>query len=164
MRKKPITSEWLETTVSHLSPEERNLVEQAIASGKKAYAPYSGFYVGAALLLENGEIILGNNQENIAFPSGLCAERVAFFFAKANYPEIAISKAAIVAHSPGKQITDPVTPCGSCRQVMAEYEFKQKKKIKIILATTSGKVLVTENVFSMLPMMFRSWEVIGQSK
>lgn len=121
---------------------------------KNAYAPYSEFKVGAALLLENGEIILGNNQENAAYPSGLCAERVAFFAAGANHPGVKIMAAAIVAGSEKYEVTEPVSPCGACRQVMAEYETKQKLAIPVIFSGETGSIFKVDAVGDLLPLKF----------
>ena len=119
--------------IEELSPELAGLVKRAREITGKAYSPYSGFQVGAAVLLANGAVICGNNQENAAYPSGLCAERVAFFHANSNYPGKAIEAIAITAKSKAFIIQKPVTPCGSCRQVMAETENIQKRKIRVLM-------------------------------
>ena len=116
-------------TFEELPIDIQNLMNQAVEIRKKAYAPYSRFRVGAALLLDNGKVVLGSNQENAAYPSGLCAERVAIFYAGANYPEAKILKMAISATSDLTSNTTPIPPCGSCRQSIAEYEFKQELNI-----------------------------------
>ncbi len=126
----------------------------AAASVATAYAPYSNFFVGAALLLENNKIICGSNQENVAFPSGLCAERVAFFSAGSQYPDVPIKCIAITARSPKFRINTPVTPCGDCRQVMAEYEDRHKKDIRVILSGEKGKIYVIDSIKVLLPLMF----------
>jgi cytidine deaminase len=105
--------------------EIQSLMNQAIEISKNAYAPYSKFRVGAAILLDNGKIVLGSNQENAAYPSGLCAERVAIFQAGAIYPDAKIVKLAITAASDTNPTLSPIPPCGACRQSIAEYEFKQ---------------------------------------
>src|SRR3970040_2328597 len=110
--------------VNELPNDIQNLMEQAIATRKKAYAPYSKFRVGVAILLDNGKIVLGSNQENAAYPSGLCAERVAIFQAGAVYPEAKIIRMAITAASDTNTTAAPIPPCGACRQSIAEYEFK----------------------------------------
>jgi cytidine deaminase len=107
-----------------------NLMDQAIDVRKKAYAPYSKFRVGAALLLDNGKIVLGSNQENAAYPSGLCAERTAIFYTGANYPEAKIIKMAISAASDTNTTTSPIPPCGACRQSIAEYEYQPHHHIQ----------------------------------
>ncbi len=137
-----------------LSSEEKKLLRLARESAKSAYAPYSNFFVGAALLLENGKIVCGSNQENVAFPSGLCAERVAFFSAGAQYPNVAIKTIVVTARSEKFSINKPVTPCGDCRQVMAEYEDRHKKNIRVILSGEKGKIFILDGIKSLLPLMF----------
>lgn len=139
---------------TELPENEQNLVGLSREMTKSAYSPYSGFRVGAAVLLEDGTIVKGSNQENAAYPSGLCAERVAVFSASALHPGINIKIIAISAYSNTKSIEKPVSPCGSCRQVLIEYEKKQKKPIKIILSGEKGKVLVIESVADLLPLHF----------
>ncbi len=131
-----------------------DLIQQARKASAHAYAPYSGFKVGAAVLLANGKIITGNNQENAAYPSGLCAERVAIFSASAMYPGEVVKAIAITAHAEDRPIEEPVCPCGSCRQVLSEYEYKQKENMRILMAGEGGTVLVAENVSSLLPYYF----------
>jgi len=140
--------------LSALSKEEQQLVELSREAVINAYAPYSGFQVGAAVLLENGEIITGNNQENAAYPSGLCAERVAVFAASSAYPDVALKAIAITAQSDSFLVDTPVTPCGACRQVIAEYEMKSGKDIKIILSGKKGKILIINNIKTLLPLIF----------
>lgn len=130
------------------------LMEQAIAVRKKAYAPYSKFRVGAALLLDNGQVILGSNQENAAYPSGLCAERVAIFQAGSVYPEAKIIKMAITAASDTNPTLSPIPPCGGCRQSIAEYETKQKQPIEIYFMGESGAVYLSESLDNLLPFSF----------
>lgn len=137
-----------------LGGEEQALLRLAREAAKSAYAPYSKFYVGAALLLENGKTVCGNNQENIAFPSGLCAERVAFFSAGAQYPGVAIKTIAVTARSNDFAIDKPVTPCGDCRQVMAEYEDLYKGNIRVILSGETGKIFIVNSIKDLLPLMF----------
>ena len=139
-----------------LDEESRRLMQKAEESLTNAYAIYSDFYVGAALLLEDGQIILGNNQENIAFPSSMCAERVALYYCKANSPEIKIRKIAIIAKSSKVVLKDPITPCGACRQVMTEYERIQEEKIEIILKAEQGDILVFTSVADLLPLAFQT--------
>ena len=138
-----------------LPDSDKQLFRHAGNTADMAYAPFSGFMVGTAIRLENGIIITGNNQENVAFPSGLCAERVAFFAAKSKYPEIKILAAAISAKSLSYPVNHAVTPCGACRQVMAEYEQNQGSKIRIIFPGDKGKIYVVEGVDMILPLMFR---------
>ena len=138
-----------------LKPHDRDLLSRAKEALKNAYAPYSQYYVGAAILLENGKIFSGSNQENMAFPSGLCAERVAIYAAAANNPGIAIKTIAISAHSEKFPVIEPVSPCGSCRQAMIEYEMYQKQNIRIILQGDTGKIFVIGSVESLLPLSFK---------
>ncbi|TVQ08365.1 MAG: cytidine deaminase [Bacteroidetes bacterium] len=140
--------------LGELSPEEQKLIEYSRNMTDNAYAPYSGFFVGAAILLENGEIIKGSNQENAAYPSGLCAERVAIFSASANYPGVKIKTIAVSARSDKHLVDYPVSPCGACRQVLVEYEFNQKESIKLLLSGISGKVYLIDKVRDLLPFSF----------
>lgn len=126
----------------------------AIEIRKKAYAPYSKFRVGAAILLDNGKIVLGSNQENAAYPSGLCAERVAIFQAGAIYPDAKILKLAISATSDEKPVTSPIPPCGSCRQSIAEYEFKQNTAIEIFFMGETGEIYKSDSLTNLLPLVF----------
>jgi len=137
-----------------LSAEEQKLVTSSREAVKHAYAPYSGFSVGASILLSNGIIVTGNNQENAAYPSGLCAERVAVFAASAQYPGVPIKAIAITAQSKHFIVDSPVSPCGACRQVLAEYEHLFNNNIKVILSGQEGKIMVLDNVKSLLPLLF----------
>lgn len=137
-----------------LSPEDFQLLNQAHKASQKAYAPYSRFRVGAAVRLVNGEIIQGNNQENAAYPSGLCAERVALFYAHAIWPDVAVESIAVTVRSERTIINEPLTPCGSCRQVMAEYEKKSNKKMRVIMQGETGPVMVAESMNVLLPFSF----------
>ena len=116
-------------SMEDLPKEDLELLKLAKKAVKSAYAPYSQFFVGAAILLENGKISIGNNQENAAYPSGLCAERVAIFHASAKYPNIPIKKIAVSVVSKNQIINEPVSPCGACRQVISEYEMKLQDSI-----------------------------------
>ncbi len=143
-------------SLEEIPNDEKELLEAAQKSLENAYAIYSGFRVGAALLLENGEIVTGNNQENIAFPSSLCAERVALYYCKANYPEVKVTKIAITAKSSKEVLDAPVTPCGACRQVMLEYERVQGGQMEVILYGQAGEVFVFDNVGELLPLAFET--------
>ncbi len=136
-----------------LPSEYRQLVDIAKGNTQTAYAPYSRFHVGAAVLLENGEIIGGNNQENSASPTTLCAERVAMFYANSQFPEVAPKAIAIAAFTNGSYLQAPITPCGSCRQVLLETEQRYGKPIEVILYG-SEKVYVIQNVKQLLPLCF----------
>ncbi|AWI25579.1 cytidine deaminase [Flavobacterium pallidum] len=139
---------------SELPPDMQSLMQKAVEIRKKAYAPYSQFRVGAALWLDNGQIVLGSNQENAAYPSGLCAERVAVFQAGAVYPEAKILKMAISAASDNNPTTAPIPPCGACRQSIAEYEFKQDSPIEIYFMGETGAVYQSDSLKNLLPFMF----------
>ncbi|MNE18041.1 Cytidine deaminase [compost metagenome] len=141
-------------SITELPTEIQNLMEQAVAVRKNAYAPYSKFRVGAALILDNGKIILGSNQENAAYPSGLCAERVAIFHAGAVYPDAKILKMAITAASDSNKTTTPIPPCGSCRQSIAEYEIKQDTPIEIYFMGETGAIYKSASLKNLLPFMF----------
>ena len=143
-------------SVEELDQESQHLIEQAEGALNNAYAIYSGFYVGAAVLLDNGEVVSGNNQENIAFPSSMCAERVALYFCKANFPNAKVKKVAIVAKSSQMEIEDSITPCGACRQVMSEYERIQEQDMQVILKAEKGDILVFDSVTNLLPLAFQS--------
>ena len=129
-------------------------MKQAIDIRKKAYAPYSNFRVGAAVLLKNGQIFVGSNQENAAYPSGLCAERTALFYAKANYPEAKIIKIAISGDHMEHPKGEITTPCGNCRQALLEYECTQGSPITVLCVSSKGKVLEIPSVKNLLPFCF----------
>ena len=156
MQEKKIQLSFITAHISELSENEQQLVENAKSALKTAYAPYSGFLVGASVLLENGEIINGSNQENVAYPSGLCAERVALFYAGAKYPDVKVKTVTVSVLSKNFEVTDVVSPCGACRQVMAEYEEKQEQEIKVILHSPTDEVLIANTVEDLLPFMFKS--------
>ena len=140
--------------ISDLPLEIQSLMNHAIETRKNAYAPYSRFRVGAAILLDNGKIVLGSNQENAAYPSGLCAERVAIFQAGAIYPNAKIVKLAITAASDTNPTLSPIPPCGACRQSIAEYEFKQDIPIEIYFMGESGEVYKSNSINNLLPLSF----------
>jgi cytidine deaminase len=138
-----------------LGIENARLIDLAIDAQKSSYSPYSKFRVGAALLLENGEVIQGSNQENGAYPSGLCAERVALFYAGTKFPGIAIKTIAISASFNGQLTNEPVPPCGACRQVMIESRNIGKKPLKVILVGRE-KIYEIEDTTFLLPFNFSS--------
>ncbi|MGB7842665.1 MAG: cytidine deaminase [Salinimicrobium sp.] len=142
--------------LEELSPGVQDLMKEAIAAREKSYSPYSQFRVGAALLLENGEVVTGSNQENASYPAGLCAERTAIFYAGAKYPEVRILKMALSARSENHEVEVPTPPCGSCRQAIAEYEVKQKQPIEIFFMGEKGKVVKANSVSDLLPLIFDS--------
>lgn len=141
-------------TLNELPQEALQLMETAIEAREKAYAPYSDFQVGAAISLDNGEVITGNNQENASYPSGLCAERIAIYYAGAKFPNNKILKIAITASSNKKDTNTPIPPCGACRQAIAEYEIKQDTPIEIYFMGKSGKVLKSNSLKNLMPLMF----------
>jgi cytidine deaminase len=140
--------------IQELPEIEKNLMLKAIEVRKNAYAPYSNFKVGAAILLDNGETVAGSNQENAAYPSGLCAERVAIFYAGATYPEATILKIAITAASENQKTITPVPPCGACRQAIAEYEIRQDTPIEMYYMGETGEIHHSASLKNILPFMF----------
>ena len=142
------------SSAAALEMSDKVLLDRAIEAASRAYAPYSSFHVGAAVLLANGEILDANNQENVAYPSGLCAERVALFYAQSQRPDIPVKAIAIYASSDDFLMEDPVTPCGACRQVIAEHESRHSEKIRIIMGGNHGRVQVVEGIENLLPLMF----------
>ena len=156
MIEKKINTTFLIADFDEISEEEKILINNAKKSLESAYSPYSGFSVGASVLLNNGKTVEGSNQENVAYPSGLCAERVALFYVGSQYPKCIIKTIAISAFSQSFSIEDYISPCGACRQVMAEYEEKQKSKIRVLLHSPNGKVLISESVEDLLPFIFKS--------
>ena len=141
-------------SMDELPQEISFLMQKAIEVRQNAYAPYSEFYVGAAILLDNNEIVTGSNQENAAYPSGLCAERTAIYYASAQYPNAKILKMAITAGSKKQQTTIPTPPCGACRQAIAEYEVKQDAPIEIYFMGETGKVFKSNSLANLLPLVF----------
>lgn len=148
-----IDYDWFESW-RELNEDEQHLVQEAINSAKKAYAPYSKFHVGATALLDNQTVIQGNNQENIAYPSGICAERVALFYAGANFPSQQVQTLVVYAEGDLIEPDECVSPCGSCRQVIAESEARQKNPIRIILVSQSGKTWIFKTIADLLIFPF----------
>lgn len=142
------------SSINELAVEDRNLMMSAVEARKKAYAPYSHFNVGAAVLLENGEVVIGNNQENASYPSGLCAERVAVFQAGARFPGAAIRSIAISAASKHYTVGHPAAPCGNCRQSISEYEMRQGSPIALFFMGEVGEVFKCGSVSDILPLAF----------
>ncbi|WOD44414.1 cytidine deaminase [Hwangdonia lutea] len=140
--------------LSEVPKDVITLMNKAIEAREKAYAPYSKFNVGAAILLDNNEIIIGNNQENASYPSGLCAERTAIYYAGAKYPEAKIIRMAITAGSKKNKTTSPIPPCGACRQAIVEYEVKQHYPIEIYFMGETGKVVKSDSLANLLPLVF----------
>ena len=156
MQEKKIELNFTTAHYSELDLKDQELITNAKKAFATAYAPYSGFFVGASILLENGEIINGSNQENVAYPSGLCAERVAMFYVGAKFPDVKIKTIAVSVFSKSFDVIDVISPCGACRQVMAEYEDKQDQSIKVILHSPTDQVLIANKVQDLLPFMFKS--------
>ncbi len=148
----------IEINIQYCSPEElpmedQELVDKAIKATDNSYSKYSHFCVGAAIRLSDGRIVIGANQENAAFPSGLCAERSAIFAAQSQYPELAINTLCIAAKNTNGLVPRPVSPCGACRQVILEIEDRYKKPVRILLYGTEG-VYVVNSVKDLMPLSF----------
>ncbi len=155
MKKQNVTFELeIYESLEELSKVDQKLMRTAVEARKNAYAPYSNFQVGAALLLENGEVVIGNNQENACYPAGLCAERVAIFQAGAKYPGVVITSIAISATSMNYQVDTPAAPCGNCRQSISEYEVKQKQPIQLLMMGEVGEVMKCNSISDILPLAF----------
>jgi len=142
---------------NELQPEEKKLIDCAKDACFRAYAPYSQFQVGAAVQLANGAIVAGSNQENVAFPSGLCAERTALFYANSQYPDQAVKSLAVAAYTQGDFIERPISPCGACRQVILETEIRFKCPVRIYLYGKTD-IYIIEGIGDLLPLAFNSIE------
>ena len=154
MKEKRIEISYKVCAINELDAQEKSLMEAAIEATRRSYAPYSHFHVGAAALLENDVIVTGSNQENVAYPSGLCAERTALFYANSQYPDMAIKTLAIAAcNENGTPSANIISPCGACRQVMLETENRFGKPIRILLYGPK-EVYVIESVACLLPLAF----------
>ena len=143
-------------SISNLPEDVQQLMNSAIEARNNAYSPYSKFDVGAAILLDNGKVISGSNQENASYPSGLCAERTAIYYAGATYPKAKMLKMALTASSQNQQTLKPIPPCGACRQAIAEYETKQDNPIEIYFMGVKGKVVKSKSLANLLPLVFES--------
>ena len=143
-------------SLEDLTPGDQQLMQSAITARNNAYAPYSGFNVGAAVLMENGNVIIGNNQENASYPSGLCAERVAVFQAGAQFPGMPIKAIAVTAASKNYTVKKPAAPCGNCRQAIAEYEHRQHSPIRLLLMGEEGRIFICSSLADILPLAFDS--------
>jgi cytidine deaminase len=156
MEQKNLSFSYLEyDSMEELPSSDRELLEHAKKAVDAAYAPYSHYKVGAAVRMGNGNIITGSNQENMAFPSGLCAERVALFAAASANPGTSVEAIAITSKSLQFPVEKPVTPCGACRQAIIEYEMLSREKIRIILMGETGKVLIIDGMEALLPLSFK---------
>lgn len=154
MKKVELKTVIQECQMDELSAEDRQLVEQAIEATRRSYAPYSHFHVGAAVRLENGKIVIGCNQENAAYPSGLCAERTALFAAGALYPDVPVRVLAVAARgTDGEMTEEPTGPCGSCRQVIIESETRAKHPIRILLYGRRC-VYIIDGIRQLMPLTF----------
>ena len=144
---------------NNLSDQDKDLLQLAWEACDSAYAPYSNFHVGASVRLANDLVFKGNNQENAAYPSGICAERVAVFSASALHPGVPIRSIAVVARTEVFNLSVPVTPCGACRQVIAEYEMLSGQPIRILLQGNSEKIWIIDGIANLLPLMFHGGEL-----
>lgn len=142
-------------SLAELPAVARSLMEKAIAATATAYVPYSHFRVGAAVLLADGTVVTGSNQENIAYPSGLCAERTALFSASAQYPDKAVTALAVVGRDAAGQLVE-ASPCGACRQVLSEYQTRYGSPITVFLYMKEGRIRRVEGVNSLLPFSFKA--------
>lgn len=157
MEKKKITAVLtVYEDLDELPESIRELFDAAAKARANAYVPYSHFSVGAAIRLASGKIVTGSNQENAAYPSGLCAERTALFYAGANFPNDRIESLAVTVKSAGKTVKSPTPPCGSCRQAIAEYEFKQNRPIAIYFRGEVGKIHKVDSLSDILPLAFNN--------
>ena len=152
MKEFKIVTKIVISSYIELGEKEKKLIDLAKNATKDAYAPYSQFRVGAAVLLENGEMITGNNQENIAYPSGMCAERVALYYANATFPDVKVKAIAVAAYFEGDYV-EKISPCGSCRQVLQEAENRYKSPIRILLYG-KNEVYIVESVKDLMPLSF----------
>lgn len=143
------------SSIEELNAEDRELASEALLAMQNAYAPYSHFHVGAAVRMSNGQIVRGSNQENAAFPSGLCAERTAMFAASARYPDKDMRSIALAGGVHGRLALQPATPCGACRQVMAQYQRKAGKPMSVIMIGAS-RIWKFKCVDDILPLIFDS--------
>ncbi len=155
MKKKSSRLEWkVAEKLSDLPKKDAKLLALATSSLENAYAPYSKFHVGAAILLENGKMLGGSNQENAAYPMCLCAERVALSAAASQYPKMLIKTMAITVKAPNQIVQQPAMPCGSCRQALCEMEFQQKKDIKLVIRGEEGVIYIFKSAKDILPFSF----------
>ncbi|HRD80506.1 MAG: cytidine deaminase [Saprospiraceae bacterium] len=153
MKQNSIQIDYIEyESLDAMPADDVALIEKAIEIAQKSYSPYSKFPVGAAVRLDNGEMYAGNNQENVAYPSGTCAERTVLNYVNANFPDHNIEAIAITSLKSNSSI--PITPCGFCRQVIMEMEYSQQQKIRIILHKIGGPTYVFQSAPALLPLAF----------
>jgi cytidine deaminase len=143
------------SSADQLAEDDRMLLQMARNATQNAYAPYSKFQVGAAAMLVNNEIVIGSNQENASFPSGICAERALLASAAQLFPNVAVKTIAVTYNNLKGSSNTPVTPCGFCRQVMAEFESRMQTPMRIILSGTSGSIIVIPSITMLLPLAFQ---------
>ena len=155
MKQTQVSFNLTECSKSELSPEDLALVESAEKFVGHSYSPYSKFSVSAAVRLSDGTIVNGTNQENAAYPSGLCAERTAMFYANSQYPDKPVTALAIAAFTNGDFLDQPITPCGSCRQVLLETEQRFSTPIKVILVA-KNRCFIVKSISDLLPLSFGS--------
>ena len=148
-------------SIDELLEEDKMLIDKAKEISEKAYCPYSGFRVGAAVLMDNGEIFTANNQENAAYPQGMCAERIALFYAMSQFPSQKIKSIAVCGNPQSFELKHFISPCGGCRQVMLECEERSGEKIRILLSGASGEVLMIEGVANLLPFQFSGKDLMS---
>ena len=155
---KPLTHtcHYVLCTYDELTAADRQLIEAAKDATRRSYAPYSHFHVGAAVLLADGTVVTGTNQENAAYPSGLCAERTTLFYAGSTHPDTAVVSLAIAAFTDGAFTTNPIVPCGACRQVMLETEQRHNHPIRTLLYGTEGIYLIEGGTRELLPLTFNA--------
>lgn len=155
---KPLTHtcHYVLCTYDELTAADRQLIDAAKDATRRSYAPYSHFHVGAAVLLADGTVVTGTNQENAAYPSGLCAERTTLFYAGSTHPDTAVVSLAIAAFTDGAFTTNPIVPCGACRQVMLETEQRYNHPIRTLLYGTEGIYLIEGGTRELLPLTFNA--------
>lgn len=155
MKKQQFISDYVVyDDAKELDPQDAELLRQAHEAVQNSYAPYSKFHVGAAVRLANGIIVKGNNIENAAYPSGLCAERVALFSAQAQYPDVPVEAIALTAQSEHSEVNEPIAPCGACRQVMVETEQRSQRPMRVICQGHMGPIMVFEGIETLMPFIF----------
>ena len=155
MRKEQFVSPYeVYDNPDELNAQDADLLQYAHKAAENAYAPYSRFHVGAAVRLANGVIVSGNNIENAAYPSGLCAERVTLFSAQAQYPDVAVEAIAVTAHSEKTLVNEPIAPCGACRQVMVEVEKISQRKLRVLCQGETGPVMAFDGIETLMPFIF----------
>ncbi|MDO4727146.1 MAG: cytidine deaminase [Porphyromonadaceae bacterium] len=157
MQLKEIKIYYRSAEINDFDEQMQRLIEKAKQQTELSYAPYSNFSVGAAVLLEDGTVVCGNNQENIAYPSGLCAERTAMFYTNSQYPDIKPIAMAVAARNGKDFLENPICPCGACRQSLLETELRYKSPIKTILYGTKN-IYVINSIADMLPFAFISFD------